>query len=879
ETDEIDLKLAKERSRVQATIAGWKEYVDPESLNSIYEDIDSGRLQMIMPDAVKDALNTRLIWYKRRTWSMHRDSRCARIFFYNHETGEYQWNKPERVDGWVNTPPNFEAKPLDENDDSSDEEDKGDSQKDIHKREQLHEYSDKLLRKLRDWEEHRDIATGGKLYYHIKSGHITREKPQEVHNEELKRQAYTILVKTAQFIDRIGDWDKYHDAITKHFFYYNRITGEGQHESEANEAALREEAEHKNQSGRLLHRLSDEELSKRKEQEVWMETLQRARRKEIYTTIARYNPIDDETRRLNELNTAILQKIDEDFAHQTMGYRDTRIDTELRVLQKARNLGLFVSVKITKPILVATETALDAAIILQTDEDESGSIEDHDNHPSLSERRRVNRLIENGIWRMDQNMALCFWGCHLWCQLGEEKDNHEHDECRRRIMICRLGCLIYHEAYEWQNVHADTFELAWHEANECSTRLIKCPRDCDVWVSLDQLEIHTNERCVKRPISDLCCRLGCGKQFDGVNNRILELEQERTWHEAEDCPLRTVKCMWPECNLTMLAKERKQHRRTHLCLSGIVTFKVAGSFEYVVPRDVKHIKIQAWGGGGGSGLLRHFRCGHGGGGAFIEAICPVHPGETLLLVVGGGGQGGQVGQTIPSDTESGLPLIQQLGKGEGGLPGGGCGYSNNNEWACGGGGGYTSMTRKGPQGLITLFVVGGGGGGGCRDGLGGGGLHAEEAGEKSDRRNGRLGSQTRGGKAGQCSKETTPTTFEGTDGSAFQGGNGAEFGGGGGGGYYGGGGGGFSPGIVGAGGGGSSFVESSSFTSVFIDRSYKRVPGGRDRHPPANTLGGIAGEGGYEKAVCAGNDGCIRIAIPGFYSNMDFDSEEDEMRL
>ncbi|OQR90625.1 hypothetical protein ACHHYP_05368 [Achlya hypogyna] len=899
ETNDIDLTVVKGRSHVQAEIAGWREYLDPESLNPFYEHLDSGRLTLVMPDAVKTAMQKKFQWYKRRSmgrilekresWSMHRDNRRARVFFYNHDTGEYQWQKPERVDGWVNTPPNFQAKSLDEDD--SDDDDDGDVAE-LQKREQLHEVSERLLRRLGAWEEHKDAATGGRIYYHTTTGQLTREKPDEVEKEELKRQAYALLVKTAQFIDRMGEWDKYEDPTTQHVFYHNRITGEGRHESEANEAAFRAAAMTPSEGHR---RLSSVEIAKRKEHAEWLEALQRARRKEIHTTVDRPVPIDDATRRMTLLTDSLLLQIGEDFATYSVGYRDARIETETRVLVKARALGLFVSRKIVKPVTEASDAALEVAGWAEDDEAESAAIEKLDRHPSIAERRRVERVVEAALARMDQRFALCFWGCHLWVRLGVDLDNHEHDECRRRcvvfrdefvrdkrcsIMLCRLGCTVFHETIEWQKSRGNLGEISWHEMHECATRLIKCPRDCGMWVALDQVDVHSNERCVRRPVSGLMCRLGCGQLFEGENNQILELEHDRSWHEAEDCPLRIVKCMWPGCQETMLAKERKLHRRTHLCASGITTFKTAGNYDFVVPKEVKHIKVQAWGAGGGSGVLHGFKFGHGGGGAFVEGICPVHPGETLLLVVGGGGQAGVFGETAPSDTESGLPLLTRIGEALGGIPGGGAGYSGNNEWACGGGGGYTSMTRKGPHGLIPLFVVGGGGGGGCRDGLGGGGLHAEDRGEKSDMRNGRLGSQTRGGVAGQCSKENISCAFAATSGAAYQGGNGAEFGGGGGGGYFGGGGGGFSPGIVGGGGGGSSYIDKECFANVHVERSYKRVPGARERHPPAMLSGGVAGEGGYGEltSVCSGNDGCIRIAIPGFYSDMDFDSEDATMR-
>ncbi|KDO29902.1 hypothetical protein SPRG_04968 [Saprolegnia parasitica CBS 223.65] len=659
ETNEIDLREAKARSRVSRVLGGWQEYCDPASNNPFYEHVESGHLTLEMPDAIKQSIAKTLQWYTRRVngrilekrdgWTMHRDRRRARVFFFNQATGTYQWHPPERVDGWVNTPPNVQATSLDESDGSD-----NDDNDDVTELLRLQDVSEKLLRRLGGWEEHRDAATGGRVYCHSATGRLTRETPDEVLHEERKRQAYTLLIQSAQYMDNVGAWDKYYDETTKHVFYYNHGTGEGRHESEGNEAAWRAEAQDPAATAKQTRRLFDDELAKRKEQAEWTEALQRAHRRDIHATVERIVPLDEHGRRLQRLSAAVVSAIQTTFASESVGYRDARIESELRTLHKAWALGLFVSQKHDVPVVTGTR---EIAAAIQADEAESAAIEDHDRHPSLSERRRVERLLEAAVSRLDAKCGLCLWGCHLWLRLGLELDGHENDDCRHRLMLCRLGCTVVHEAHVWTAPHGDTTELVWHEADECDTRLVCCPLNCGMWVGLDTLELHTTEKCVCRPVSDLTCRLGCGKHFDGTNNQILELEQERAWHEAEDCPLRIVKCAWPECHATMLAKDRKLHRRTHLCASGISTFKVAGQFQFVVPRDVKHIKVQAWGGGGGSGLLHGFKSGHGGGGAFVEGILPVFPGETLMFVVGGGGQGGVFGETTPSDTESGLPLL------------------------------------------------------------------------------------------------------------------------------------------------------------------------------------------------------------------------------
>ncbi|ETW00746.1 hypothetical protein H310_07292 [Aphanomyces invadans] len=878
ETNDIDLKHAMETATVVATIAGWREYKDAQSLNHFYENVNTGQLQLRIPDDVRAALAVRMQWFfrkqsarlleKRGSWTMHKHAEKQRVFFYNTETGQYQWTKPTVVDGWANIPPNIKRTLDAVATPDSDDEDSDDSEQGEH-REGIDQVSQKLLRVFGPWEEHQDAVTGGRVYYNTDTRQLTRDKPDAVLNDELKRQAYALLTKTAEFKDRIGMWDKYFDVRTEHYFVYNRATGEGRHETEYVEGDLRQEAikaSAQDATVQLVRRLTDEELSKQRDNEHWMNILQRARRRDTLTTLVKKEVVDDATRRLNQLNDAILRKIHADFATATMGYRDARVATEQRALMKARALGLFVSEKIVMAPSRASTEAMEFTEWLQREEAESHAVEDTDANPSESARRRIVRLVEDAAWRMDSHYALCFWGCRLWSLVGMQKADHEHDECKRRVMVCRLGCPVMHEAFQWQQCHGrDQSELEWHEVYECSSRLIKCPRDCGVWVSNDALQHHTDFTCVKRPVPDLACRVGCGKVFAGANNRILELEQERKWHEMEACPNRIVSCAWPGCDVHMMAKDRKLHRAAHLCASGITTFKTSGSFEFVVPKDCKHIKIQAWGGGGGSGVLHGYKFGHGGGGAFVEAISPVHPGETLLIVVGEGGRGGVFGHIHPSHTPDGLPLVSQVGQAVGGLPGGGSGHSSNNGWACGGGGGYTSICRKGPFGIITLVLVGGGGGGGCRDGLGAGDDKPLDPAVKVDMRNGGMGSPLQGGAPGQVS---TPTpAFGATGGQQYQGGSGAEFGGGGGGGYFGGGGGGYSPGIVGGGGGGSSFVDRTLLENAVMEKASKRVPGGLDRHPPAATNdegGGVCGEGGFGsiRGICPGNDGCVRVALP-----------------
>ena len=69
-----------------------------------------------------------------------------------------------------------------------------------------------------------------------------------------------------------------------------------------------------------------------------------------------------------------------------------------------------------------------------------------------------------------------------------------------------------------------------------------------------------------------------------------------------------VRCNWKFedgriCAAQVRATERNEHRDYHLELLGVSTYPVAGTYTYKVPRGVTRLKIQVWGGGGGSGWV------------------------------------------------------------------------------------------------------------------------------------------------------------------------------------------------------------------------------------------------------------------------------------
>jgi hypothetical protein len=240
-----------------------------------------------------------------------------------------------------------------------------------------------------------------------------------------------------------------------------------------------------------------------------------------------------------------------------------------------------------------------------------------------------------------------------------------------------------HPALSNMNVLMDgmTFQQ-YHEEEECVKRLIDCPQHCLEFVVFDQLETHLKEFCTKRPAKPLVCRIGCGVTFGGLVESLIEAEDDRLLHELEQCEFRIVRCNWKfedgtVCAAQMPYKDREHHRSVvrwypvqlylslhrvwyfrdyHLEIMGSRTYTVAGSYVYRVPKNVKRLKIQVWGAGGGSGYFWDRRGGAGGGGAFVECILNVEPFEILEIVVGSGGGAGVQG------TEVELADIEQFRK-------------------------------------------------------------------------------------------------------------------------------------------------------------------------------------------------------------------------
>ena len=521
--------------------------------------------------------------------------------------------------------------------------------------------------------------------------------------------------------------------------------------------------------------------------------------------------------------------------------------------------------------------------------------------------------LRSASLRLAADYVLCEWGCNEWLPRGPELQDHLRDTCMMRILPCPFVCGAHKRADEWIT------ELRPHR-RVCRSRPVACPR-CEMKMRFFEVEDHMVNLCPQRPIPPLKCRLGCGFVFTGRSDKQLDSEANRFDHEKNRCPLRIVRCGWPDCGLTIKGSERAAHRWEHIQRFGVRTFAVSGEHAFVVPPFVRRVKLQLWGGGGGGGCFGRRRGAPGGGGGYIEAILTVTPGMSLTVVVGGGGvKGCFATRHITFDDEGTEQESFTGGEAPGGWPGGGVGCSANDVFAAGGGGGYSAVLRDTAVGKETLAIAGGGGGGGSRPGHGGGGVDEEDM----DPRDGHTATYDAAGEGGAGG---------GSDGFEFQGGRGASFGAGGGGGRWGGGGGGFSPGLAVGGGGGSSFaiqhdaelrwmgevgseVDEKERALVCVhtlpggavstsmpgglpkppERAIKLKEGeleptldpikttiGEIIVPPAqgvgewDVVGGLAGQGGHGAYVKAtntnvvenGRSGAIRISLPGFYHDPD----------
>lgn len=181
--------------------------------------------------------------------------------------------------------------------------------------------------------------------------------------------------------------------------------------------------------------------------------------------------------------------------------------------------------------------------------------------------------------------------------------------------------------------------------------------------------------------------------------------------------------------------------------NGQVGYQQSGTFNFTVPAGVVRLDVQCWGAGGGGGFTANGAGVHGGGGGAgggALKIWTVTPGDSITVVVGGGGAGVPGGTAVDTNggagadstvTRSGVTITGKGGSGgrseTNGSVGGAGGIANNGDINIEGGVGTSGITARGGAGGSNGVTgsapatTGFGGGGG---GYGGGGSGASSAG-------------------------------------------------------------------------------------------------------------------------------------------------------
>ncbi len=298
---------------------------------------------------------------------------------------------------------------------------------------------------------------------------------------------------------------------------------------------------------------------------------------------------------------------------------------------------------------------------------------------------------------------------------------------------------------------------------------------------------------------------------------------------------------------------------------GSVFLVAPTSQSFVVPSTlpggapVTALVFEVWGAGGGGGgaFGQPGVGGPGGGGGFATSQVSVTPGETLTIVVGGGGPSGTFVQTIA------------------GSGGGGGGYSAVMRATTvlvaagggggGGGGGYDSATDAG---LTPGFAGGGGGGTVAENGQGScGGTGGSDAGAGTGGTPGGQPGLALVGGAGGCDSVCTRFTGGSSGGGAGAigslDGGGAGGGGGGGAGWFGGGGGGAQITLGGygcGGGGGSAFISEGS--SQKLISAIGPIPAGTSMVGYADSGASVGGAVNDAGAALSGAPGLVVVAYP-----------------
>ncbi|MBK9294124.1 MAG: hypothetical protein IPM57_06715 [Oligoflexia bacterium] len=149
------------------------------------------------------------------------------------------------------------------------------------------------------------------------------------------------------------------------------------------------------------------------------------------------------------------------------------------------------------------------------------------------------------------------------------------------------------------------------------------------------------------------------------------------------------------------------------CPGGSHVYTYTGAVQtHTVPSGCYAASVKIWSAGGGGSYYNASYGSTGGAGGFATANLVLTPGETINVVVGGGGSRGMFGQGAPV---AGPVTTNPGGWGGGsGLGNGGNGGGYNTAgtiYLAGGGGGSSGIYRGAVSQANTIIIVGGGGGG------------------------------------------------------------------------------------------------------------------------------------------------------------------------
>jgi gliding motility-associated-like protein len=223
------------------------------------------------------------------------------------------------------------------------------------------------------------------------------------------------------------------------------------------------------------------------------------------------------------------------------------------------------------------------------------------------------------------------------------------------------------------------------------------------------------------------------------------------------------------------------------------TFSTPGTFSWTVPACVNSVTVEVWGGGGGGGAVwSRFDppsnspssdeictgAGGGGGGGYTRRTYTVVPGQTYTIVVGSGGIGGIVNNSLSTNrAQNGSPGGNSTFSGPATLgPGTLTAFGGN-------GGGAANILRSclgGCSGAVHQGVNGPGGTGGSAangtstftGGNGGGGNHSSSTEDRSGSGGGGAGSAGNGGNGTNAG--SPPPGGTGGTGGGGNGGNGIQ---------------------------------------------------------------------------------------------------------